>query len=478
MKRANDRPTFLFHPELVLGLLLVLLIASVAPALIMVQKGNEPTQDHNWPAGSLDVANLKTRVDFWEGPPFGGGQYCFEFRGDTAAFQAALDAFAKIKAPSLELYVHEGPHESFVLRDPKDPKADAHVDWSFTVWNPESWNRLYGKPGHGWNAEDPNFGKPMAAPRMDVWAGPGGIDWSKVKVPQNVTVDDDRASSHGYRDGSAIVGDVLDMGTSKPIPGAKVTIQRNNGQDKKTLKYVYETVAETKTDDAGHFELKSLPEGTFQVVASASGVASRVVGYEAFGKNTFRKYTVKLSPAASISGRVEDTDGKPVAGTHVRADSIMSDDGRGYEVPDRPEATTDAEGKFTIDGLPHGHCHLFAYDDHHFLLDAMKVRDVPSTDVSLKVTATGSIKVKVVRLDGTPANDAQVSVEREGGAKIGNWGGSANLKPDGTYQFDQVPPAKYVVSINPGLLIQNKDPDAKTIEVTAGNTVEVEFTKK
>jgi len=303
------------RPEIVLGLSLVMLLATAAPALIMVQKGNEPTKDHNWPAGSLDLANLKTRVDYWEGPPFGGGQYCFEYRGDTAAFQTALDAFAKIKAPGLELSVHEGPKESFVLKDPKDPKADAHVDWSFTVWNPESWNRLYNKQGNAWNAEDPNFGKPLAAPHMDVWVGgEGGIDWSKVKVPENVTVDDDRATAHGYKDGSAVVGDVYDIGTSKPIAGATITIQRNKGQDKKTLKYVYETVLEAKTDDAGHFEMKAIPEGTFQLTASASGVAARVIGYEAFGKNTFRKYTVKLSAAASISGQIKDTEGKPVAG--------------------------------------------------------------------------------------------------------------------------------------------------------------------
>src|SRR4051812_40304803 len=109
VKLASNSSIALFRRELVLALLILLLIASAAPALIMVHKGNDPTQDHNWPAGSLEVANLKTRVGFWEGPPFGGGQYCFEYRGDAAAFQAALDAFAKVKAPKLELYVHEGP---------------------------------------------------------------------------------------------------------------------------------------------------------------------------------------------------------------------------------------------------------------------------------------------------------------------------------------------------------------------------------
>ena len=68
---------------------------------------------------------------------------------------------------------------------------------------------------------------------------------------------------------------------TKPIPDATITIQRNKGQDKQTLKYVYETVVETKTDDAGHFELKAIPEGTFQVIASeviAAVLMTRIVG--------------------------------------------------------------------------------------------------------------------------------------------------------------------------------------------------------
>jgi hypothetical protein len=47
------------------------------------------------------VANLKSRVGWWEGPPFGGGEWHFLYRGDQAAFEATLAAFAAIRAPVL-----------------------------------------------------------------------------------------------------------------------------------------------------------------------------------------------------------------------------------------------------------------------------------------------------------------------------------------------------------------------------------------
>src|SRR6185503_13736688 len=93
---------------LITSVLVLLLVATSAQALIMVGKGNDPVNDHNWPAGSLDLANLKTRVGWWEGPPFGGGQWTFLYRGDAAALQAAIDLFGKINTPELTLVVHEG----------------------------------------------------------------------------------------------------------------------------------------------------------------------------------------------------------------------------------------------------------------------------------------------------------------------------------------------------------------------------------
>ena len=74
--------------------LALVLLAQAASALIMVG-GKEPVSDHNWPAGSLDVANHKSRLIWYEGPPFGGGEYTFVYRGDTATLNELLARFAQ-----------------------------------------------------------------------------------------------------------------------------------------------------------------------------------------------------------------------------------------------------------------------------------------------------------------------------------------------------------------------------------------------
>src|SRR5215213_2648599 len=99
-----------------LTLLAFLLAAPGALAMISFSLGNDPVQDGGWPAGSLEVANLESRVVTWEGP-MGDAAAKFAYRGDAAAFQRALDLFAKIEGPERVLVVHEGPGTLYFLRD-------------------------------------------------------------------------------------------------------------------------------------------------------------------------------------------------------------------------------------------------------------------------------------------------------------------------------------------------------------------------
>jgi hypothetical protein len=170
--------------------LLALLAPFAAAALILSGEGNRPVSDPGWPNGALALANLQSRVGWWEGPPFGGGQWQFLYRGDARAFSEALTNFSLVQASSLELVVHDGPQTNVFIRE----SADARVDWTFTVWVPASWNALYNNPSNTWNSADPNYHKPVEPPRMDVYIGGGQVDWANVAVPANIRVQDKRSS--------------------------------------------------------------------------------------------------------------------------------------------------------------------------------------------------------------------------------------------------------------------------------------------
>jgi hypothetical protein len=167
---------------LALGLLMLV----SAKALII--SGTGPANLTGCPAGGAALADLKSAVGWWEGPPFGGGEWHIQFRGDTPAFQQALTNFAAIRATELDLIVHDGTGQDQFLQ------GDKRVDWSFTVWNPESWNNLYNNTNMTFLTNSPSFGKPVPAPQLDVYVG--NLDWTKVEIPKNLKVRDERAAPH------------------------------------------------------------------------------------------------------------------------------------------------------------------------------------------------------------------------------------------------------------------------------------------
>lgn len=459
----------------------VVLATSPARALIMVGKGNKPVDDHHWPDGSLAVANLKARVGWWEGPPFGGGEWHFQYRGDQATFEQALADFGHIKAPDLQIVVHEGPGSSEFLKDANDPKSDASVDWEFTVWDVQSFHHLYNNPQSFFGAEVPEFRGDVPAPRLDVYVAEGRIDWSRVQAPAGVTVADERATANGYapEDGNVLRGTAYDMTTGKPIPQVAVAIEKyvkTWDPQKHAEMMKYRTVSKAVGDADGRFEMKELPAGDYRAVLRCVGYAPRRLGYVNFDKQTLKTFTTKLSPATTLTGTAVDNAGKPVAGIQVRADNPMGIDGRGYPLPDAVSTTTDAAGKFTLAGLPQGHAQLFASATGYLAADILKLYDLPAKEpLEIRVNATGSVKGRVLLPPGGARNQVDVHIAPEGGEKVGSWGGSMQAHDDGTFAFDGVPPGKYYVSTHPLFGDPAKEPHAKPVTVESGKTAEIEI---
>lgn len=161
----------------------------------------------------------------------------------------------------------------------------------------------------------------------------------------------------------------------------------------------------------------------------------------------------------------------------MRADSLGVD-GRGYLLLDTRLTTSDAAGHYQLTGLPRGHGQLYAYGKSYLLLDVLKLRSIPSENLTLHMTAAGAIKGRVLSKFGKPATHGNVNIEPPG-EKIGKWGASGDTKADGSFAFDNVPLGQYIVTAmatNPGPALRGKDPNAKTITVKPGETTRVDVT--
>src|SRR5262245_58095034 len=102
-------------------LVATLIVAAPAFALITGGEGNLPLNDPGWPAGAAAIFNHMARVAWWEGPPFGGGQWHAECRGDAQALSAVLADFARLDVKRKRIIVHDGVGHSFWLNPNREP---------------------------------------------------------------------------------------------------------------------------------------------------------------------------------------------------------------------------------------------------------------------------------------------------------------------------------------------------------------------
>jgi hypothetical protein len=426
-----------------------------ASGLILSSRGNQPVPDAGWPEGALAMANFESRIGWWEGPPFGGGESHFLFCGNTEGFKDALAVFAAIRAPALDLVIHDGPHEDGILKE--------KVDWVFTVWVPASWHRLYNNPKTTFGAGSPNFRQPVDPPRLDVYiGGEAGVDWAKVKVPVNLHVRDERASASGVdlTAGSVIKVEFYDMGTGKPISGVHLLVEKVSWQASPKPHWDHELLVEAVSDASGRARIDKVPAGSIRVSVTADDYAPRRLTQRTLARAEHLKFTVELAKAATIRGTAMDTAGRPIKGAKVRTSTELAlnglgyDDGRHYEPPDEWSAVTDDGGRFELTGLPVGYAQLFASAEGYHFKDSLTIYDVPATNVVLQLAGAGSIHVAVTdgagkSLSRYEGHEILVDVEPKGGSKVGSWGGSATVKDDGTFEFNNVPPGEYRITSRP-----------------------------
>ena len=168
---------------------------------------------------------------------------------------------------------------------------------------------------------------------------------------------------------------------------------------------------------------------------------------------------------------------RPVAGARVKVTKAAGLDGFGYGVLDASD-TTDAQGRFKISGLPQGHCWLSFTAKGVHPISSPDPFSTPAKGIILRAGFAGAVKGRVVDEDGAPLRNStlRIYIQDAAGMKTGAWGGTVVVKPDGTFNSEDVPVGKYVIAhkpvFRPG---QPLPPEARTITVEPGKTVEVEF---
>ncbi|HEV57030.1 MAG TPA: carboxypeptidase regulatory-like domain-containing protein [Phycisphaerales bacterium] len=454
---------------------LVLGACGTSLGLILVGGAGPMHEVAGWPDGAPAVANMPTRVSLWEGPPFGGGEYHFQYVCEKVEqFNEFLETFAKIKAERLELVVQNGPQTSSVTGKP--------TDWEFTVWVTDNFDRLnnvsryfYVPAGEDANKPVPSVRQAVPAPRVDLYlSGDGRLIWERVIVPHEVTVIDRRPESvdRKYVGKGLVRGKVFDTSTKQPIVDAEIDLFMAAREGQEAVRLT------GKTDAEGRCEQVVPRPGYYQVAVHAKGyVPVQASGFDN-RQPMYQTFEVHLLKPCTVRGQVVDIAGKGLEGLEVHAGDFTQADGRGYSCGEAPFAVTDSEGHFEIQRVPPGFISLRCraanlYQTNHIL----QMWPAPVSDVRLVMVATSTVKGEVIGSDGRRVTGSIIlEMEAAGGAKVGTWGSSGYIKPDGTFEINGVPPGDYVLWTQPNPSSSSFEPNREPLKVEPGRVYELILT--
>src|SRR5438094_5802299 len=128
---------------------------------------------------------------------------------------------------------------------------------------------------------------------------------------------------------ASIEGYVVRAGTNEPIARARVTVFRTAGPGgaPPQPQGPPQTIAPVTTDSQGHFVLRDLDPGSYSLTAQRNGFARQAYGERAPGRpgaplsivtgQALKDVVFRLVPAGTVSGRVTDATGEPIAGITI-----------------------------------------------------------------------------------------------------------------------------------------------------------------
>jgi protocatechuate 3,4-dioxygenase beta subunit len=246
------------------------------------------------------------------------------------------------------------------------------------------------------------------------------------------------------------------------------------------------------TDPDGYYEIDELPAGRYTINVTRGGYLPMQHGMRRFGETgaplqigegeAHERVDFVLARASSISGRVTDESGQPLAGAVLRAMQLQYFQGQRRPVPVGGLGTpSDETGQFRISGVPPGDVYVMAtsretwvddkdpaitygfspsyYPGAATIGEAQRIRvgvaqDVSSIEFALVPARAATLSGVVLGLDGTPASSGSVMLQQEvrGPTSISmSMAGNTRINPDGSWRLERILPGEYTIrATSPG----------------------------
>jgi protocatechuate 3,4-dioxygenase beta subunit len=282
---------------------------------------------------------------------------------------------------------------------------------------------------------------------------------------------------------ASIKGRVVAADTGRPLRRAAIRVSASElGGTGKTA----------TTDPDGLYEIDELPAGRYTINVTRGGYLPMQHGQRRFGEGgaplqiadgeAHDRVDFTLARASSISGRVTDESGQPLAGASLRAMQLQYFEGQRQPVPVGGfGSASDETGEFRISGVPPGDVYVMAssretwvddkdpaitygfspsyYPGTTMLGEAQRVRvgvgqDVASIEFALVPARAATLSGVVLGLDGTPAGGGSIMVQQDvrGPTSMSmSMIGSTRVNADGSWRLERILPGEYTLrATSPG----------------------------
>jgi hypothetical protein len=168
---------------------------------------------------------------------------------------------------------------------------------------------------------------------------------------------------------AAIEGFVLRAGTDEPVSRARISVVRMTGPNGAPIPPgPRPAIPAVTTDSQGHFVLKNLDPGGYSVTAQRNGFAQQAYGARAPGRpgapvnvvagQTMKDLVFRLIPGGTITGRVADSTGEPIAGMTVQLEKTSYDLNGKRTLQRVNDVQTDDRGEYRIFWITPGRYYL------------------------------------------------------------------------------------------------------------------------